>query len=372
VARVAATAGIAGASAALYSFGPGVATSAIGQCWPPFALVTGLLLIGRIAEDDQVFAAAGSRIARLPGGRWALLAGLLGLVAVVTVVLNLDTAVVFVTPVVIHAARMRGADERPFVYGTVFMSNSASLLLPGSNLTNLLVLNGAHASGLDFGRLMLAPWLAAVTATWLVVWVVQRRGRRIEVPTFPDPGRLTGRVGAAAIIGAAAIVLAVGNPAIPVLGLGICATTWRVAAHRFDVRSLSHAAPAALIGLFVLAVATGAAARMWIPPAILSGGVGRPESVLMGALAAVAINNLPASVLLSVHPAAHPFFLLLGLNLGPNLFFTGSLSALLWLRVARRNGAAVSMTTYVRVGVIVGLTSLVAAAAALMIVSPSM
>jgi arsenical pump membrane protein len=372
VARVAATAGIAGASAALYSFGPGVATSAIGQCWPPFALVTGLLLIGRIAEDDQVFAAAGSRIARLPGGRWALLAGLLGLVAVVTVVLNLDTAVVFVTPVVIHAARMRGADERPFVYGTVFMSNSASLLLPGSNLTNLLVLNGAHASGLDFGRLMLAPWLAAVTATWLVVWVVQRRGRRIEVPTFPDPGRLTGRVGAAAIIGAAAIVLAVGNPAIPVLGLGICATAWRVAAHRFDVRSLSNAAPAALIGLFVLAVATGAAARMWIPPAILSGGVGRPESVLMGALAAVAINNLPASVLLSVHPAAHPFFLLLGLNLGPNLFFTGSLSALLWLRVARRNGAAVSMTTYVRVGVIVGLTSLVAAAAALMIVSPSM
>jgi arsenical pump membrane protein len=66
-----------------------------------------------------------------------LLCSPLTLVVVVTVVLNLDTSVVFLTPIVLHAARSRGVDERAFLYGTVLMSNSASLLLPGSNLTNL-------------------------------------------------------------------------------------------------------------------------------------------------------------------------------------------------------------------------------------------
>src|SRR5205807_6774936 len=34
-------------------------------------------------------------------------------------------------------------------------------------------------------------------------------------------------------------------------------------------------------------------------------------------------------------PAGHPYFLLLGLNLGPSLVITGALSAALWLRIAR-------------------------------------
>ena len=83
--------------------------------------------------------------------------------AAVTVALNLDTAVVFLTPVLVLAARARRIDERPFVYGAVFMSNSASLLLPGSNLTNLVVLDGSNVPGLDFARAMLlhAEWLVS-------------------------------------------------------------------------------------------------------------------------------------------------------------------------------------------------------------------
>ena len=53
------------------------------------------------------FEAAGARIARAPGGPVVLLAGLLLLDALVTVLLNLDTAVVFMTPVLLHAARRR-------------------------------------------------------------------------------------------------------------------------------------------------------------------------------------------------------------------------------------------------------------------------
>jgi arsenical pump membrane protein len=107
--------------------------AAAGQVWPPFVLVAGLLLIGTVAAADGLFEAIGTCLARAPLRPRALLVALLGLVAVVTAVLNLDTSVVFLTPVLVHAARRRGLDERPFLYGSVFMSNSASLLLPGSN-----------------------------------------------------------------------------------------------------------------------------------------------------------------------------------------------------------------------------------------------
>jgi arsenical pump membrane protein len=103
-------------------------------------LVSCLLLIGAVVEADGLFAALGMRIERLGGGPVIPLATLLLLEAGVTAVLNLDTAVVFLTPVIIHAARQRDCDERPFLYGAQFVANGASLLLPGSNLTNLIVL----------------------------------------------------------------------------------------------------------------------------------------------------------------------------------------------------------------------------------------
>jgi arsenical pump membrane protein len=40
---------------------------------------------------------------------------------------------------------------------------------------------------------------------------------------------------------------------------------------------------------------------------------------------------------------SHPFSLLIGLNLGPNLCVTGSLAWLLWLRAARGAGAQPSL-----------------------------
>src|SRR5438093_8197998 len=135
------------------------------QAWPPFVLVAGLLLIGAVAAADGVFEALGARLARTRLGPRCLLLALLALVAVVTAVLNLDTAVVFLTPVLVHAARTRGLDERPFLYGSVFMANAGSLLLPGSNLTNLLVLRSDPQAGTAFALHMLPAWIVACAIT---------------------------------------------------------------------------------------------------------------------------------------------------------------------------------------------------------------
>ncbi len=40
------------------------ARAAAGQDWPPFVLVSGLLLVGLVSEEDGLFQAAGQQLAR--------------------------------------------------------------------------------------------------------------------------------------------------------------------------------------------------------------------------------------------------------------------------------------------------------------------
>ncbi|MFT3772383.1 MAG: ArsB/NhaD family transporter [Minicystis sp.] len=356
--------GVAGtlAAAAAALAAPAAAHAAAIQSWPPFVLVTGLLLIGIVADHDGLFESAGAWLARLPGGGAPLFAGLMGLVAVVTVVLNLDTAVAFLTPVLIHSARRRGLDDRPFLYGAVFMSNSASLLLPGSNLTNLLVLSGDPTDGLAFGARMAAPWVASVVVTTIVVGAVYARGLAERGKPAGSAPPLRIGLGIAGTAGAAAALLAMPHPALLVLGLGVIAVAPHVAARRISGRRVIEAVgPATLAGLFGASVALGALARVWTGPAALLRSAGSVTVATAAALSTAIINNLPAAVLLSSWAPADRRALLIGLNLGPNLAITGALSAVLWLRVGRNAGSNPSAKTYSAIGIVLVPLSIAAA-----------
>jgi arsenical pump membrane protein len=327
--------------------------SSADQAWPAFVLVAGLLLIGAAAAEDGLFEAVGGRLARSPLGGRRLLLALLGLVAAVTAVLNLDTAVVFLTPVLVHAARHRGLDERLFLYGTVFMPNSASLLFPGSNLTNLLVLRTEPQDGAAFAADMLPAWLVACAITAAFVAVALRPGSGHRAHAELVPLRL--RTGAIATLAAAVLVVVLRNAAIPVLAIGIAAVGLQRIRPRLDARVLTP--------LFGLSVVLGTLARLWDGPAGLIHASSAWTTAGVGAVAALVVNNLPATVLLTARPPAHPNALLLGLDLGPNLAVTGSLSAVLWLQSARGVGARPSIATYTKLGVVLVPLTLVAAAA---------
>jgi arsenical pump membrane protein len=329
--------------------------AAAAQVWPPFVLVAGLLLIGAVAAADGVFEAFGVRLARAPLGPRALLVALLALVAVVTAVLNLDTSVVFLTPVLVNAARRRGLDERPFLYGSVFMSNSASLLLPGSNLTNLLVLRHDPASGAAFATAMLPAWIVAcsLTAAFLALAFRLEDGEQGE----QEMPALRVGLGLAATAAAATLMLVLRNAALPVLALGLSATVLRRLRPRLDVRVLAL--------LFALAVALGTLARAWHDPDRLLASSGPAATAAIAALASLFANNLPAAVLFSAQPPPHPYALLVGLDLGPNLAISGSLAAYLWLQAARTINADASVSTYSRLGVLLTPLTLAGALAAL-------
>ncbi len=341
---------------------PSASRSAELQVWPPFVLVAGLLLIGLVADDDGLFAAAGHRLARSARSGMVLFCGAVSMIGMVTAILNLDTSVAFLTPVLVYAARSRGEGEAPLLYGCLLLSNAGSLFLPGSNLTNLIVLGHLHMSGGEFLARMGATALASLVVTAAVIGVLERRSLRVRADNLIPAERPALGIGIVAVLAATASVVVLRNAAIPVAAIGLVAVGARLWTGKENLRHVSDVLGLpVLIGLFGVAVALGTLGRSWSGPAELLSHLDRWVTAAVAAISSVMVNNLPAASLLAAGRVRHPFSLLVGLNLGPNLFATGSLAWILWLRAAQRAGARPSIARASRFGMVAVPLSMAAA-----------
>jgi arsenical pump membrane protein len=242
------------------------------------------------------------------------------------------------------------------------MSNAASLFLPGSNLTNLIVLHHERVSGATFLADMWPAAVASVVTTTLILIIAFWSALGAPAGPAPEPARSHVGLGAAGVALSTVLVLALASPALPVLIVGAAVV---LLARIPRARVFSTADPRVLVGLFLLAVAVGSIGRWWHGPEHLVNSFDRWQTAATGAISAIAINNLPAAMLLSANTPAHSRALLIGLNLGPNLAVTGSLSAVLWLRVARSHGARPSVRRYTLLGLVLVPFSIAASLAAL-------
>jgi arsenical pump membrane protein len=339
---------------------------AADQDWSPFVLVTGLLLIGMVANDDGLFAAAGHHLARISSNGLVLFIGAAIMIGSVTAVLNLDTSVAFLTPVLIYTARSRGGGEAPLLYGCLLLSNAGSLFLPGSNLTNLIVLGHVRMSGAHFFSIMWAPALAALLVTAIVIALIEHRELRLEtLETTTSPPAALG-LGLVAVIAAAVLVLVLPSPALAVAAVGVIVVVWRLVTRAENLRNVFEVVGVpVLAGLFGVAVALGTLGRLWSGPATLLSHLDTWSTAGVAALVSVVVNNLPAASLLAARTPAHPFALLIGLNLGPNLLVSGSLAWILWLKAARIAGARPSLARASRLGLVAVPLAMAAALAIL-------
>lgn len=333
--------------------------SSLQATWPPFVLVAGLLLIGHAASGEGLFRRLGAWCGRAPGGARGTFLVTMGAVALVTAVLNLDTSVVFMTPVALQAARAEGADETAFVFGTIFMSNSASLLLPGSNLTNLLVWSHREGSGAAFASHMVWPWIASISVTAIVVgaW----RWRALAKPVRPATldGSFEFGPGLIAVVLAVVAMLALAQPAPWVFAVGVIVEVVALRRRRVSLTSALRAASPVTLGvLFLVALVIGTVARATTLSSHLLHHASTVITAAVAAGSALVINNLPAASLFAARGVSHPIALLLGLDLGPNIFVTGALSSLLWLRISRHNDSRPSILTFAVVGTVIALSTL--------------
>src|SRR5919199_2340762 len=157
----------------------GDARSAASDLGPTLAFLAALLVLADGCRAAGLFEALGAAIAAGAGGRARrLLAMVFAAAAGTTAVLSLDATVVLLTPVVFATAARLRISARPHVYACSHLANSASLLLPVSNLTNLLALRSSGVSFARFTALMALPWLTVLAIEWLVLRRAFRRDLR--------------------------------------------------------------------------------------------------------------------------------------------------------------------------------------------------
>lgn len=282
--------------------------------------------------------------------------------AVAVAVLNLDAAVVLYTPLAIAVARRRGLDPVAMAFQPALLACLASSALPVSNLTNLIAVAQGDVEAATLTARLLLPTLAACTVGY-VGWRVAFRHHRLTALT-PNRRVVTDRrplVLGAVVLGALLLGFLVGG------AVGVPA--WVVvAAVDIGVFSVGRRVPwsavpwgTATVAAGLAVVAAAAADRTGLAERLVADGTW--SQALLGVGAANVLNNLPAFLLAVPHTEGSDqvLALLLGVNIGPTVLVTGSLSGLLWLDAARRSGLDVRGRDYARVGLIAGVPALLAA-----------
>ncbi|MEU6018699.1 SLC13 family permease [Streptomyces sp. NPDC047515] len=342
----------------------------VGSLLPVVGFLAAILVLAQLCADEGLFTAAGDLVARACGGRTGpLLGGVFVVASVITAVLSLDATVVLLTPVVLATAARVGARPRPYVYACAHLANSASLLLPVSNLTNLLAFTASGLSFTRFAALMALPWSAAIAVEYVVfrrvfaadlaagAYPPKPQEERPDVPVFT-------LVVLALTLGGFVVTSFVGVEPLwaALAGAGVLAVRALVR-RETTARGLVRSANP-LFCLFVLALGVvveavvdnglGAGIETFLPD-----GSSLPALLAVAAVAAVLanlINNLPAILaLLPVVAAAGPgpvLAALIGVNLGPNLTYVGSLATLLWRRILHSHGAAPDLGHFTRLGLL--------------------
>jgi len=348
---------------------PASAWAEIVTLLPVVAFLAAVLVLSHLCDAEGLFAAAGALMARDARGRpQRLLVAVFVVASLVTAVLSLDATVVLLTPVVFATAARAGVRPKPYVYACTHLANSASLLLPVSNLTNLLAFT---ASGLSFGRfagLMALPWITVVAIEYVVLrrffatdLAVGSGGRPVATVT-PDVSAVTVAVVLVTLTGFV-VASMLGVPPAWAAAVGAVVLAARALARRRTAPGALLAAANLPFGVFVLALGI-------IVVGVVDSGLGDlltgllPAGSSFLALLAIAgvaavlanlLNNLPAVLLLAplaLTLGGPPAVLaaLIGVNVGPNLTYVGSLATLLWRRVLHEHDADANLAEFSALG----------------------
>lgn len=350
---------------------------------PVVGFLAAVLVLSELCARDGLFEWAGAFMARRSRGEpRRLLVLVFAVAALTTAVLSLDATVVLLTPVVFATAARVGVRARPHVYACTHIANGGSLLLPVSNLTNLLAMSALGIGFVQFGLVMLLPWLAVLVVEFLAFrWYfagdlglsagAEASGEGdVKLPRFSASVlvlTLAGFVAASLLHVEVAWVAAAGALVLAVRAVRVGQVAVRDVATALNVPFLAFVIA---LGVVVKAVVDNglAAVMAHIVPAdgsllALLGWAG------LAALLANVVNNLPAVLILlplAVGGGAGPALaVLIGVNVGPNLTYVGSLATLLWRRIVHAHDHEAPLMEFTWLGLLATPVAIVAAVAAL-------
>jgi arsenical pump membrane protein len=326
-----------------------------------------LLALSLLVGKSGFFDWAALRCARIAkGNARSLYRNAFVLGAIVTAILSLDTTAVILTPVMLALVRRLKLPAAPYIVLCALVANVGSLLIPISNLTNILFADAFHLTFAAFAARMVAPQIVALATTYALLRRQFRRqiAEHFDGESLPEPASVVPNRAYFLVCVTVLVVVLIGYFLAPLVriepyviafaGTGVLAIAG-AASGRVRIRAVSELSWGVfpfVVGLFVavqglenlgiIGLSSGWLAHM---------RPGSPEKFLAAAgataFASNIMNNLPAaliarSVLLASHADTGTVLAaLIGADVGPIVTPFGSLATMLVLALARREGEEV-------------------------------
>ena len=355
---------------------------ATGERIAPLLLFLGaVIVLAQLAAKAEVFDVIAARVTAAARGRnVALFLLTLVVAASTTIFLNLDTTAVLLTPVLLATAVRAEIPALPTAMTTVWLANTASLLLPVSNLTNLLAMDRVGLHPLEFAARMALPQLAALVVVagclWLFFWrrnpprhappnPVRPRDRRVFVAAALACGVFI----AAVLVGVAIELVA----AVCAVGLVVAFAVWQRSALSWSL--MPWRLLVLVTGLFLVIDAIGRyGLSEWLGSVIGTdaGAAGVVRAAAAGAVLSNALNNLPVYVaseaVIPIDNHDQLLGLLIGTNLGPLVTPWASLATLIWFEGCRIAGVRISVRQFVLTGLVTATLARAVTVGALLLV----
>ena len=317
----------------------------LGGLIPILLFLTSITVVAELATEAGVFTLLATRLARLARGKILWLYVIVALAAsVITIFLGLDATAVLFTPVVIILARRVQAPLYPFILLPLLFSNLASLLLPVSNLTNLLSQYKFHLHNSAYLHLSYRSSIAAIATTLIILLFVFQKSLRgtyvlASQPKFFDP-IFTIITSSACALFALLILLDISATNSSIIAAGI-ATFGALIRDRSKLRF--RLIPFRLLLLVTALFAGVDLLNHYSFGHLLAHATSTTiGTILWSGLVANLINNLPAYLIFETAATPHNLlYLLIGVNIGSIILPWGSLATLLWAQRCKAAGVKV-------------------------------
>jgi len=348
---------------------------AAATMWRPLVGIVSIMVMTGVARRTGVLAGVADFVfARAEGSPAKLFAFVFAFGVLTAAVLNNDSAILLLTPLVVDAAKKRHRRMVVPLAFAVFLSAGVAPLVV-SNPMNMVVASVAGIGFNEYAARMVLPAVAAALVTFAMTYLVFRRTiRSASIAAMSPDGPSAGLNGQQKVVLGALASVVLAYPVVSYAGGPVWAVAACGAALLLGIGAWLGARPADvarseihldvllfLVAVLVLSIGlrnVGLVDRL----AHAYAGASPLRIGAVSALGSAVLNNHPMGLLnmMALRDSGHGSVLaaLVGGDLGPRLFPMGSLAGLLWLEMLRRAGVEVSVRRFVLVGLVSTLPAL--------------
>lgn len=351
--------------------------------WDATLSFIGIIILSMVLDEIGFFEWAALKMAKFSNGdgfKMFVYSILLG--AFVSALFANDGAALILTPILLAKMRVLNLNMKSiiaFLLAGGFISDSASLPLVFSNLTNIVTANYFNIGFSEYISNMIVPYIVSVIASIVFLWILLRKDipRKIDISLLKEPASVIKNMTLFYISWVFLALLLVGyfigdiyNLPVSLFALGggviflIIATLFKTVEPVRIIKEAPWQVVWFSIGLYIVVYGLKNAGLTDYLTVILKDLSLRGDTIaiigtgFLSAFLSAIMNNMPTVMIMDIALQDIPnqalaYANIIGCNLGPKMTPFGSLATLLWLHVLAKKGVNISFAQYSKFGFII-------------------